>query len=158
MEIYAPRNRIIDCPPCMFVPVSSRFTVLLMGWKRATWDASHFMSDKWLLLTGIKRMVLLDLNSPVSDPFILPLDVLSEITVYIYNYSRLLATFLYFAKAVISGLWAVLAEQHAQHTWFLTHTSQEGNKCTFVYHYISTLLGSGAEWPKGGTSDKFQAC
>ena len=28
---YAPRNRITDCPPCMFVPVSSRFTVLLMG-------------------------------------------------------------------------------------------------------------------------------
>ena len=44
---YTPRNRIIDSPPCMFVPVSSRFTVLLMGWKRATWDATHFISDKW---------------------------------------------------------------------------------------------------------------
>ena len=32
---------------------------------------------------------------------------------YIYSDSRLLAIFVYFAKAVISGLWAILAEQHA---------------------------------------------
>ena len=27
----------------------------------------------------------------------------------------------------------------AQCTWFLTQTSQEGNKCTLVYHYIEKL-------------------
>ena len=37
--------------------------------------------------------------------------------------------------AVISGLWPVLAEQHAKYIWFLPQTSQEGNKCTLVYHY-----------------------
>jgi hypothetical protein len=35
---------------------------------------------------------------------------------YIYSDSRLLAIFVYFAKAVKSGLWAFLAEQHAQYT------------------------------------------
>ena len=42
-------------------------------------------------------MVLLDLNSPVSDSSILSLDVLSEITVYIHCIT------LYYAQQEISG-------------------------------------------------------
>ena len=55
---------------------------------------------------------------------------------YVYQDSRFLAPFVYFAITKPICLWAVLAEQHAQYIWFWPQTSQEGNKSTLVYHYI----------------------
>ena len=54
--------------------------------------------------------------------------------IYIYWDSKLLATVVYFAKPDKTSLWAVWAEQHAQNTWFLPKTSQEGNNQ--MHHYI----------------------
>ena len=71
----------------LYIPVSSRVTVSLMGWKRLTWDAKHLMTDKWLLLTGLKLIILLELNSPVSDPSIFSFDVLSEMH-YVINFTQ----------------------------------------------------------------------
>ena len=64
---------------------------------------------------------------------------LRAIYFYSFHYETPCRTvpFVYFANAVMSGLWTVLAEQRAQYTWFLLQTSQEGNKCTLVYHLVT---------------------
>ena len=73
---------------------------------------------------------------------------------YIYqNRELLLAPVVKFAKPVTTRLWAVWADQHARYTWFLSHTSQEGNDCTTTKEKLrydctntNTVAGRRHDW------------
>ena len=46
----------------------------------------------------------------------------------------------YFADPVKTSLWAILAEQHAQYTWFLPQTSQRGTEFTTTKEKLTVLI------------------
>ena len=64
-------------------------------------------------------------------------------TAFILEKYKLLAPVDCFADPVYTSLWAVWEDQHAQYTWFLPQTSQEGNACSIYItnaRYICCLF------------------